>query len=172
MDPVLQHSEDLFRGRFALVRERFHTRHGLVEKPVIHHPGAVAILAQPAPGRVVLVRQFRYPLKRWTLEIPAGTREPGEEAVVTADRELREETGLRAGHLVELERFHPAPGVSDEEMILFRATGLTNDPLPPDHGELIAREDVVLAEVPRLRREGLLTDAKTLLALGHAVPAT
>ncbi len=113
---------------------------------------------------VVLVRQFRYPVRRWTLEIPAGTRVTGEPPQVTAGRELREEAGFAAARMVEFTRFFAAIGVSDEEVILYRAYGLVDVPPAPEHGELVARELVALTDLPQLRRQGLICDAKTLLA--------
>ena len=166
-EPTLTGSRTLWRSaRFALAEESFATADGLVERPVIHHPGAVAVIAQPDPARIVLVRQFRYPIRRWTLEIPAGTRVPGEDPAATAARELQEEAGMTAATLVEVLRFFPAVGVSDEELILYRAAGLGEVPPAPEHGELVAREVVALADLPRLRREGLICDAKTLIAAG------
>ncbi len=175
-------NEIAFRGadqvyasaRFSLAIERFATPDGEVTRPVIHHPGAVAIIAQPDPGTILLVRQYRYSVRRWTLEIPAGTREPGEEASVTAARELREETGFTAAALDEICRFHPAVGVSDEELIIFRATGLCPAIAAPDPGELVSPMVVALCDLPRLAGEGGICDAKTLIAfalLGSRLPA-
>ena len=164
-DPVLTGSRSLWSSsRFALAAESFATVDGPVERPVIHHPGAVAVLAQPDPAHVVLVRQFRYPIRRWTLEIPAGTRVLGEPPAVTANRELREEAGFSATRLVEVMRFFAAVGVSDEELILYRAFGLSDVPPAPEHGELVAREIVALADLPVLRQQGMICDAKTLIA--------
>ena len=164
-DPVLHGSRSLWRSaRFALASEVFATVDGPVERPVIHHPGAVAIIAQPRPDQVVLVRQFRYPIRRWTLEIPAGTCVVGEPPQVTAARELREEAGLVAAQLIEITRFFPAIGVSDEELVLYRACSLSEVPPAPEHGELVAREVVLLGDLPRLHREGLICDAKTVIA--------
>lgn len=175
MEPRLLAAESLYASpRFALALERFATSDGEVSRPVIHHPGAVAILAQPDPTCVVLVRQYRYPVRRWTWEIPAGTRVPGEEPAATARRELREEAGFTAGVMAEVLRFFPALGVSDEEMILYRASGLSRCPTAPEHGELVAPEIVPLAELDRLAADGRLCDAKTLIALallGRALPA-
>lgn len=150
--------------RFRLVESTFATPAGTITRPVIHHPGAVAILAQPTPDQIVLVRQYRYALRQWTWEVPAGTREPNEDPSVTAGRELQEEAGFRAERLVELIRFHPAPGVSDELLIVYRATGLTPVPVSPDHGELIRPEVITIADLP-LRLSESPRDAKTLLAL-------
>jgi ADP-ribose pyrophosphatase len=165
-DATFVSSEPIFRSdRFDLMRETFTTSDGAVVRPVIHHPGAVALLAQPDPRSLVLVRQYRYPVRRWTLEIPAGTRVVGEAPELTASRELQEEAGYRATRLTELTRFYPAVGVSDEEMILYRAEGLSEVPAAPEHGELVAREVVALADLPALMAAGRLCDAKTLIAL-------
>jgi ADP-ribose pyrophosphatase len=164
-DPVIRtHSTTLFASdRFRLVREGFDTPDGPVERPVIHHPGAVAIIAQPEPGTLLLVRQYRYAIRRETLEIPAGTRVAGEPPAVTAARELREEAGYTASRWQEMARLFPAVGVSDEEMILYRASGLSDVPPAPEHGELVARETVPLTDLPRLFAAGLLCDAKTII---------
>jgi ADP-ribose pyrophosphatase len=156
----------LFRSeRFSLDRETFATSDGQVQRPVIHHPGAVGIIALTTDQQLVLVRQYRYPIRRWTLEIPAGTRVIGEPAQVTAARELREEAGYEAAQIQEITRFYPAVGVSDEEMILFRAFNLRDVPAAPEHGELVARELIQLADVPDLLTRGELCDAKTIIAL-------
>ena len=147
------------------MRETFVTSDGAVVRPVIHHPGAVALLAQPDPRSLVLVRQYRYPIRRWTLEIPAGTRVIGEAPEVTAARELQEEAGYTATRITELTRFFPAVGVSDEEMILYRAEGLSEVPAAPEHGELVAREVVSIDRLSALAASGELCDAKTLIAL-------
>jgi ADP-ribose pyrophosphatase len=159
-------AEPLFRSdRFDLMRETFATSDGPVVRPVIHHPGAVALLAQPDANSLVLVRQYRYPIRRWTLEIPAGTRVVGEAPEVTAARELREEAGYTAARITEITRFFPAVGVSDEEMILYRAEGLSEVPAAPEHGELVAREIITLDRLQALMASGELCDAKTLIAL-------
>lgn len=150
--------------RFAFWEERFATPSGPVTRPVVHHPGAVAILAPIGTEAILLVRQYRYSLRRETLEIPAGTLRPGEEPAAGAGRELAEETGYRAtGELEELTAFHPAPGVSDERMHLFFARDPEPGPADPDEGEFIAarpyrRDEVAAAAAARE------LDAKTLLA--------
>lgn len=151
--------------RFSLAQERFSTPDGDVERPVIHHPGAVGIIAQPEPDALRLVKQYRYPIRRWTLEVPAGTRVVGEDAAKTAARELQEEAGCEADRLIELIRFYPAVGVSDEELILYRAEGLRDVPNAPEHGELVERVDVLLTEIPKFIKRGDICDAKTLIAL-------
>jgi ADP-ribose pyrophosphatase len=165
-EPTLEGTRELYVSpRFALAEETWETRDGRVTRPVIHHPGAVALLVQPMPSRVLLVRQFRYPIRRWTLEIPAGTRVAGEPAEATARRELREEAGFECGRLIELMRFFPAVGVSDEELILYRAEDLRAVPSAPEPGELIEAESVSLGELPGLAVSGEICDAKTIIAL-------
>lgn len=156
---------EALRPRISVRCERYATPDGEIERTVVHHPGAVAILAQPAPGRVLLVRQWRYAIRRWTLEIPAGTREPGEPERETALRELQEETGLRAGRMSEILRFYPSLGLMDEELVIFRAEGLSPVAMAPDPGELVRPVDVAVAELAGLRAQGELCDAKTLIAL-------
>lgn len=166
-DPILDDSETRYespRGRFDV--ERWRCAGALVERPVFHHPGAVGVIVRPDPGHLLLVRQFRYPIRRWTLEIPAGTCDPGESPETTARRELEEEAGLLAGDLVERLRVLPAPGLSDEELILYEATGCQPGTCAPDLGELIAVESVPLERLVELRASGLICDAKTMLALG------
>ena len=165
-DPVLLSACPIFRSsRFTMDEESWSTIDGRVTRPVIHHPGAVVIMAEPEPGTVLLVRQWRYAIRRWTLEVPAGTRVPGEEPAATAARELAEEAGFAADHLSETMRFMPAPGVSDEVMILYRATGLRPATAQPDQGELVSRLIARREELPGMIASGSICDAKTLLAL-------
>lgn len=165
-DPVLRSACPVYRSsRLALVEETFASADGPVVRAVIHHPGAVVVLAEPEPGSVLLVRQFRYAIRAWTLEVPAGTRAAGEAPEATARRELAEEAGYAAERLVEVMRFLPAPGVSDEEMILYRAEELTPASASPDHGELVSRELVPRDRLAGLVATGAIRDAKTLLAL-------
>lgn len=165
-DPVLVSACPVYHsGRFSLVEEAWDSRDGRVTRPVIHHPGAVVILAEPQPDHVLLVRQWRYAIRRWTLEVPAGTRVPGEAPEATAARELAEEAGYAADSLREIARFLPAPGVSDEEMILYRAEGLRPAQASPDPGELVSRQVLSRGELAGLVASGGIVDAKTLLAL-------
>jgi ADP-ribose pyrophosphatase len=173
--PTLEEARELFSSpRFSLSEERWNTRDGRVARPVIHHPGAVAVLAQPDPQSLLLVRQFRYPIRRWTLEIPAGTRDAAESAEATARRELREEAGWSCARLREAMRLYPAVGVSDEELIIFRAEGLTRGEAAPEPGELVTPVVAELDNIAALAECGEICDAKTLIALamlGIALPA-
>jgi ADP-ribose pyrophosphatase len=138
-------------------------RWGDHEREIVEHPGAVAIVAVDAGDDVWLVRQLREPARRKLVELPAGTREPGEDPLETAKRELREECGLTGGKWRELTSFWTTPGFCREHMVVFLAEGV--EPGEPDPE---ADEDVEIvrwraAEVePRL---GEIEDAKTLVGL-------
>ncbi|MFN7106506.1 MAG: NUDIX hydrolase, partial [Pyrobaculum sp.] len=106
--------EIIYRGKnFTLVKKARHVGDKTVWGEYLAHPGAVAILAL-LDGRAILVRQFRPALGLWTLEIPAGTLEAGEDPQMAAVREMIEETGYRPSQLSHLLDIYPAPGVSNE----------------------------------------------------------
>ena len=136
-----------------------------VTREVVEHPGAVAILAHPELDRVLLVRQFRYPLGEELLEIPAGKLDPGEAPDAAAARELREETGYRARQMEWLMTFYSTPGFSDERLHLYRATDLTVGYAQPDDDEFVECGEYSREEVEAMIGAGRLHDAKTLIAL-------
>ena len=154
--------EYVFRRRLIAVRVD-ETERG--PREVVEHPGAVAILALNERGEILLVRQYRHGAGRPLWEIPAGTLEPGESPLRCAQRELWEETGLRARRWRELGAFYTSPGVMDELMHLFLAEGLEGELSPQVEDEIaeLAFRDPreVLEEVAR----GEAGDGKTLAAL-------
>lgn len=133
-----------------------------VTKEIVEHPGSVVILPITESGELVLIKQWRQAAGRVLLEAPSGTREPGEEPLETAGRELREESGFRAGSMTPLGGSWVAPGYSTEFTHAFLARNLTRDPLPQDMGEDIHTVTVPLAEVPDLIRSGELQDQMTI----------
>ncbi len=160
-----EQSETVFQGRLL------HVRRDLVRLPdgktatreYILHPGAAIILPVLDDGRVVLVRQYRYPVGLQTLEFPAGKIDAGESSRSTAERELLEETGYRAAQIEFAFAVHPCVGYADERIDFYLATGLTFVGHPGEEGEFLAAEamplDALLAEADA----GRLTEAKTLL---------
>lgn len=134
----------------------------VVEKEIVEHPGSVVMLPLTDDGQLVLIRQWRQAAGKVLLEAPSGTREPGEEPIVTAHRELREESGFRAGSMVPLGGSWVAPGYSNEFTYAFIARNLTPDPLPQDAGEDIHVTMVPVNDVPRLIRDGELQDQMTI----------
>jgi ADP-ribose pyrophosphatase len=134
-------------------------------REVVRHQGSVAVLPVHADGRIVLVRQYRYPVDREVWEIPAGRRDPGEEPLDAARRELEEEAGLRPAHLEPLVEYDTSPGFCDEVMHLFRATSLQSVPPRPDDDERIEVVSFPLEAVQAMVAAGEIRDAKTILAL-------
>jgi ADP-ribose pyrophosphatase len=129
------------------------------------HPGAVLVVPVLADGRLVLERQFRYPVRRVMLEFPAGKIDAGETPLATAQRELVEEVGYTATTWKPLGTIHPEVGYSTEFIDLFEATGLTHVGARLDEGEFI--EVVTMTEDELLTRFdiGGVTDGKTIAAL-------
>ena len=139
---------------------------------VVHFANvAVGVLAIDGAGRVLLVGQHRYALDRYSWEIPEGGVPAGESAQDGARRELREETGIEAADWIELSRCHLSNSVSDEEAILFLATGLTHGVATPDGTESLAVRWVPFDEVLAMTMDGRITDAMTILAVHRAALA-
>jgi len=138
---------------------------GTALREVVEHPGAVAIVAVDASGHVLMVRQFRKAVERGLMEIPAGTLEPNESPETCAARELREETGYRAGQLERLARFYSSPGFCDEELHIFLATDLEADAPQPEADEELTLVRVPLEEALSMARDGQLPDSKSIIGL-------
>lgn len=129
----------------------------------IKHPGAVVVLALFDDGRVLLERQFRYPLGRVFTELPAGKIDPGEDTLACAKRELQEETGYTATDWQFMCTIHNAIAYSDEHLDLFVARGLTAGPRQLDDGEFLETFTATVPEMLDMVRSGAITDVKTII---------
>jgi ADP-ribose pyrophosphatase len=160
-------SEQVYRGHFLDVRrDQVRLPDGaLAQREYIVHPGAVMMVPLLDDGRIVVERQFRYPLRRVMLEFPAGKRDAGEPAVQCAMRELAEETGYRAAEWARAGILHNAIAYSDEGIEVWFARGLTLGDRKLDEGEFLDVSTASLEELEALARDGELTDAKTLIGL-------
>ncbi len=132
---------------------------------VVRHPGAVAIVPVLDDGRVCLIRNRRVSVDRQLIEIPAGTLEPPEDPKQAAFRELTEETGYRASTMTELHSFLLSPGIMDERMHLYVATGLEAGSQELELDEYIENLVVPLEEAMTMCYDGRIEDAKTLVGL-------
>jgi ADP-ribose pyrophosphatase len=135
---------------------------------VIRHPGAVTIVPVHDDGTVTLVRQYRAPVDTLVLEIPAGTRDKdGESPEATARRELAEEAGLEATYWELLLGTWNSPGISDQQTLIYLATGLSSIPARPDGVEegYMTVETIHLDDVDALVAAGSLKDETTVLGL-------
>ncbi len=137
----------------------------LTERIRVDHPEAAAIVAFLDPKHILMVRQWRYAIGRETLEIPAGKADPGEDLDVCAGRELEEETGYRPGRLVELFRYFPAIGYSNELICIYAASGLERMSAECDEDEISKIEVIDLDAVMGLIADGVIVDGKTVIGL-------
>jgi 8-oxo-dGDP phosphatase len=138
------------------------------ERFIVHHPGAVAVVAVDAERRVTLVRQYRASVDHTVLEAPAGTCDvAGEPPEATAHRELAEEAGLRAGSMQRLIGTLNSPGISDQFTTIFLATELSPCPSTPEGVEegFMTVETIGLDDVDSLVADGTLVDETTVLGL-------
>ncbi len=134
-------------------------------REVVRHNGAVAVVAELADERLVLVEQFRKAPGKRLLELPAGKLEPGESLHACALRELREETGYVTDRVRRLYSFYTSPGFADEVISLFYATELREGVTQPDEDEFVDIHLFSRADVQTALDEGAFEDAKTLIGV-------
>ena len=146
-------------------------------RDVVRHPGAAAVVALTQTGKIVLVRQYRAPLDRVTVEIPAGKLDPGEDPLVCARRELQEETGFVPGQIRYLTTIATTVGFCDELIHIYLATDLELVGAHPDEDEFVNVDLVPLSELIDAVLDGKIEDAKTVVgalacdAIAHRLSA-
>lgn len=164
--------EEIFKGKVidVAVDEVQLPDGSTATRELVFHPGAVAIIPITADDKLVMVKQFRKPLEKVILEIPAGKIDPGETVPIeTARRELEEETGYSAQVLEPVTEMYVSPGFANEILHIFYAEGLTKveNPLPQDEDEVLELYELTLEEAKQEIRNGLICDAKTLFAVQY-----
>lgn len=160
-------TEKVFGGQLLHVhRDRIRMPDGRESvREWIDHPGAVVVVAVLDNGKLLFERQFRYPLRRVLLELPAGKIDSGEHILDTARRELREETGYKAKQWRHLGTMHPCIGYSNERIEIFLAQGLSYVGHELDDGEILEVIELGIADAVLSVRDGEITDGKTVTAL-------
>ncbi|MDS9997192.1 ADP-ribose pyrophosphatase [Bacillus atrophaeus] len=163
--------EKLFSGKIIdLYVEDVELPNGKTSKrEIVKHPGAVAVLAVTDSNKIILVNQYRKPLERTIVEIPAGKLEKGEEPEYTALRELEEETGYTAKKLTKITAFYTSPGFADEIVHLFLAEDLSvlEEKRELDEDEFVEVMEVTLEDALKLVETREVYDAKTAYAIQY-----
>lgn len=138
------------------------------ELEVVRHRGAAAVVPVTETGEVLLVRQYRYAVGEWLLEVPAGKLDGGERPETCARREVEEETGFRPRRLVPLGAIWTTPGFTDERIWLFLASDLEPSRQELQTDEVLTVERLPLAEALARARGGEIRDSKSVCALFRA----
>jgi ADP-ribose pyrophosphatase len=160
-------SQELLRGHFLhAMRDTVRLPDGKEAfREYVIHPGAVMVVAELPDGRLVLERQFRYPVKAVMVEFPAGKLDPGEDSLVCAQRELLEETGYTARQWARAGVLHPVISYSTEFIDIWFARELTAGERKLDAGEFLDVFSASADELLQWCRDGRITDAKTLTGM-------
>ncbi len=148
------------------VREALYRVKGIRRKyEIITKSDTVLIIPILNDGKILMERQWRYPVDRYIYELPAGTVDKGEPPKSTAARELKEETGYTAKSIKFLFKGYPAPGLMDEMMYFYLATGLKKGAARPDKDEVISLHPMTVRKAIGMVKDGQIVDTKTIAAL-------
>ncbi|WPP43061.1 NUDIX hydrolase [Paenibacillus hunanensis] len=166
LDEVTLSTEPIFDGKVIRVQvDTVRLPNGETSKrEIVRHNGAVAVLAIHN-DRMIVVDQYRQPLGRTQIEIPAGKLEPGEDPADAIARELKEETGYTAKELKLLYSFYTSPGFADELIHLYLADELEQGEAQLDEDEFLEMSAITLEEAYEQIRAGRISDAKTIMAV-------
>ncbi|MDU5335981.1 NUDIX hydrolase [Enterococcus sp.] len=144
---------------------------GTAKRELVFHHGGVGIIPITKENKIIMVKQFRKPLEKVVLEIPAGKIDPGEgqHPEKTALRELEEETGYRTEKLTYINEMYLSPGFSNEKLYIYAATDLVKveNPRPQDDDEVLELYELTLEEAKQAIQEGSICDAKTIFAVNY-----
>jgi len=161
---VVSSQEVYTSERFRITEDRAVDADGFeIRRSIVQHDGSAVMMAVDEKRRILLVRQFRLPVRRYLWELPAGRLDPGETPLQAARRELREETGYRARKWNKLLSYYPTPGFVSEKMTIYLATGLTAGEATPMVDERIECRWFTEEELDEQIRLGEITDGKTIV---------
>ena len=130
------------------------------------HPGGAVVVPIKDDGKIILVKQFRYPFQKTLIELPAGKLDKGEDPLICATRELEEETGYKAKEIKKLGEIYTAPGYCTEILHIYSAKGLTTGNHNREEGEHgMEILELTLNELENMISKGKITDAKTIVGI-------
>lgn len=157
----------LFEGKvLSLYLSNFSNSRGRnLEREIVKRKNAAGILAVTDKDKIILVKQYRQAVEQLMWEIPAGIIDEGESALDTAKRELIEETGFKANEIEELTRYFSSAGFTDEEVVVYLATGLTYVGEEPEDDEEFEIKEFSIKETLSMINSGEIIDAKTIIAI-------
>lgn len=159
-------SEIIYKGKILNLRkDKVTVKNGTSYREIIEHNGGAVTVPITKKGEIVLVKQYRKAAGRVLLEIPAGKIDPGEEPEHAAIRELREETGYRAGKVEHLIDIYPTPGYCEEILYIYFATDLESGETDFDENEAIDIVLIPFADAVSLVKSGEIMDAKTITGI-------
>ena len=160
-------TETVYKGLIVNIRrDKAELQNGaVVPREVVEHPGGVGIVPVTGDNKILMVRQYRYPMEEELLEIPAGKLDGGESPLECAKRELSEETGCTAGEFVDLGAIYPSPGFCRETLFLYLALGLQSGDMHLDEGEFLSVEAVGIDELVGMIMRNQLPDAKSVIGV-------
>lgn len=160
-------SKDIYDGKILKLRlDTVELPDGSSSKrEIVEHSGGVAVVAVTDSGELLMVRQYRKAMEKELLELPAGKLEAGEDPLECAERELREETGYKAGSIELLSEFYTAPGFCSEKVYVYIAKELEFVGEALDEGEFLEVEKYRIEELGSLLSE--LQDAKSIIGVMH-----
>ena len=163
--------ETVFEGRiFSVTRDEVSLPNGKTGiREIVHHRGAVVVLPLGADGSVTLVRQYRYALGRLTLEAVAGKLEENEDPFLAAQRELKEETGMKANRWTDLGIICTSPGFTTERLYLYLAEELSTGEQEPDEDEFLELVNMPMEDLGILIAQDKIEDSKTIAAYYKAL---
>ncbi len=166
----VHNTKELYRGKiFSFVTEDVTLPNdSRTELAFIRHSGSAAVVPLLDDKTVIMELQYRYAVRDYLFEIPAGTMAPGESALACAKRELQEETGYMADEFIELGNVHILPAYSDEKIHVYLARGLTPSEQNLDRDEIIKVVTHPLDQALEMINAGRITDALTVLSLQRA----
>jgi ADP-ribose pyrophosphatase len=160
-------SQIIYEGRILKLRvDTVRTADGRQStREIVEHEDCIGVVAVDADDNILLVNQFRAPLEKELLEIPAGGVDPGEDAAAAVIREMREETGLRPQKVERLTGFYLSPGFCNEYLHLYLATDFEPAPLSAEDTASIEVVRVPVAQIPDLIASGTIEDSKSIAGL-------